>query len=208
MEKTNEKSESKVVCLCELIMNKIITEMSRVAAPDITAFKVATDKSDEVLALRASYTKQLDEKKAVLKKEKAINTGSSTDIKTSLEKRRRLEAEARDIELSIIELTEQFLPGAEAAIKEAREKIYKELYPTIVKTKKEYETQLEALFLEAGNIMAAFEKALFLLSDKPEFLDLTGVLVSLREFDLACPFAFEPGTICSRAMKANLHPAI
>jgi hypothetical protein len=163
----SEESSKKEISLCESMVDQIITETRRLASDDIVAFESAIARREEVTVLQAKYRTELAALEEALKKEKT--TAPSKNIKDSLDKRRKLEHDISDLNLSIADLENQFIPPAEASIKEARDTIYASLWPIILKTKKSYQVQLDELFAAGNLIMAEFSKAVLMVSNMPEF---------------------------------------
>lgn len=180
----NDDQRSIDIPLYERITTEIVTLIKTAAKEDLADFESEVSNIERVQKIRHSYASRLEEKKAHLETERSI-TGSNADIVESLQRRRNLEREIAEVELSIKELDTEFWPVPVKAADIARERITQHLGPIVFEMKNKYQAQLDALFLESIAIMEAFRNAVYDLSHKPEFRGITGeVSNSLTSFDL------------------------
>jgi len=180
----NDDQSSVDIPLCDRIATEIATITKTAAKESLAAFESATANIEKLRGISQEYASQLEEKKARLETERSA-TGINIDIIESLQRRRNLEREIAEVELSMKEFDTEFWPVAVKAEDDARKKITEHLAPIISEMKQDYQAQLDALFLESIAIMEAFRDAVYHISHKPEFSDLGGSrAATLTSFDL------------------------
>jgi len=180
MNKGLEKNDDQ---LCDRIALEIITRIKTAAKEELAAFELAKANIEKLRGISEKFASQLEEKKASLEAERSA-LAPGVDIVESLQRRRNLEREIAEVELSMKEFDIEFWPVAVKAADDAREAITQLLAPIIFEMKQDYQARLDALFLESIALMAGFRDAVYHIDHKPEFGNIRGLLSTLTSFDL------------------------